>query len=112
MEHCANQGFVGAMIPVYPPKDRRYDSPEYDRFWSAAQDLEMPLSLHVATNRFGSGENDGSEPEGARVGIAPNQDFFPRTSISDMILSGVFERFPKLQIGSVEHELCLSLIHI
>jgi len=106
LENCANQGFVGAMIPVYPPKARRYDSPEYDRFWSAAQDLEMPLSLHVATNRFGSGENDGSEPEGARVGIAPNQDFFPRTSISDMILSGVFERFPKLQVGSVEHELC------
>ena len=106
LENCANQGFVGAMIPVYPPKARRYDSPEYDRFWSAAEDLEMPLSLHVATNRFGSGENDGSEPEGARVGIAPNQDFFPRTSISDMILSGVFERFPKLQVGSVEHELC------
>jgi predicted TIM-barrel fold metal-dependent hydrolase len=105
LEHCANQGFVGAMIPVYPPKFRRYDSLEYDRFWGAAQDLEMPLSLHVATNRYGSGENDGSETGGARVGIAPNQDFFPRVSISDMILSGVFERFPKLQVGVVEHEL-------
>ena len=106
LEHCANQGFVGAMIPVYPPKDRRYDSPEYDRFWSAAQDLEMPLSLHTATNRFGSGLGDGSESGGPSLGIRPNNDFFPRVSISELILSGVFERFPKLQIGSVEHELC------
>ncbi len=103
LEHRANQGFVGAMIPVYPPEDLRYDSPEYDRLWGAAQDLEMPLSLHIATNRFGSGE--GSQAGGARVGIAPNADFFPRASISDLILSGVFERFPKLQVGVVEHEL-------
>ena len=105
LEHCANQGFVGAMIPVYPPKDRRYDSPEYDRFWSAAQDLEMPLSLHSATNRFGSGLGDGSESGGPSLGIRPNNDFFPRVSISELILSGVFERFPKLQIGLVEYEL-------
>ena len=105
LEHRAKQGFVGAMIPVYPPEDRRYDSPEYDRLWGAAQDLEMPLSLHLATNRFGSGEGDGNQAGGGRVGISPNSDFFPRVSISDLILSGVFERFPKLQVGAVEHEL-------
>ena len=101
----ANQGFVGAMIPVYPPEGRRYDSPEYDLLWRAAQDLEMPLSLHLATNRFGSGEGDGNRPGGGRVAISPNTDFFVRVSLADMILAGVFERFPKLQVGAVENEL-------
>ena len=105
LEHRANQGFVGAMIPVYSPADQRYDSPEYDHFWGAAQDLGMPLSLHTATNRFGSGMGDGSEVGGARMGIRANNDFFARASICELILSGVFERFPKLQVGAVEHEL-------
>ena len=105
LTYRASQGFVGAMIPVYPPEDRRYDSPEYDPLWAAAQDLEMPLSLHLATNRFGSGEGDGNRPGGGRVGISPNADFFVRVSLADMILSGVFERFPNLQVGAVEHEL-------
>ena len=105
LQHRANQGFVGAMIPIYPPEGRRYDSPEYDSLWGAAQDLEMPLSLHLATNRFGSGEGDSNQPGGGRLGISVNSDFFVRVSIADMILAGVFERFPKVQVGAVENEL-------
>ena len=105
LKQRANQGFVGAMIPVYPPEGHRYDSPEYDPLWGAAQDLEMPLSLHLATNRFGSGEGDSNRPGGGRLGISVNSDFFVRVSIADMILAGVFERFPKVQVGAVENEL-------
>ncbi len=105
LEQRAQQGFVGAMIPVYPPEGSRYDSPQYDLLWGAAQDLRMPLSLHLATNRFGSGEGDGNRPGGGRIAISPNADFFVRVSIADMILTGVFERFPTLQVGAVEHEL-------
>ena len=51
MKRCAKMGLVGAMITVYPPEDRAYDTPEYEPLWAAAQDLEMPLSLHIGTNR-------------------------------------------------------------
>ena len=105
LAHRANQGFVGAMIPTYPPEGRRYDSAEYDLLWGAAQDLEMPLSLHLDTNRFGSGERDGSRPSGTRFAILPNSDFFVRVSVADMIAVGVFERFPKLHVGAVEQQL-------
>ena len=46
-------GFAGAMITEYPLEDRRYDQPEYEPFWAAAQALDMPLSLHTATRRQG-----------------------------------------------------------
>src|SRR5918996_1101944 len=53
LQRTAKMGFAGAMITEYPPEDRRYDQPEYEPFWAAAQALSMPLSLHTATRRQG-----------------------------------------------------------
>ena len=102
MERCANLGLVGAMITVYPPEDRAYDSPEYEPLWAAAQDLQMPLSLHITTNRAGT-ITDNNEEFGAA--FFTNVDHWVRMSLSHMIFSGVFERYPRLQAGSIEMEL-------
>ena len=104
LERCRGRGFVGAMITVYPPEGRRYDSPEYEPLWTVAQDLEMPISLHAATNRVASGEGFQG-PEMSRPAITCNMDHYVRMSLADMIYSRVFERYPKLQIGAIEHEL-------
>src|SRR5713101_6327460 len=53
LERAAKRGFAGAMITEYPLEHRRYDQPEYEPFWAAAQALAMPLSLHTATRRQG-----------------------------------------------------------
>ena len=60
LERAAKRGLVGAMISEYPQEDRRYDSPEYLPFWAAAQDLNMPLSLHTATEREGRSGSAGA----------------------------------------------------
>ncbi len=104
LERCAKLGFVGAMTSVYPPEERPYSLPIYDPLWAAAQDLQMPLSLHIATNRPGPGQ----EFQNLRT-VDPwflsNVDHWVRESIGQMIFTGVFERYPKLQIGAVEMEL-------
>ncbi len=104
LERCANMGLVGGMVTVLPPPDRRYYEAEYEPLWAAAQDLEMPLGLHIATNRPGPGQEFA-----LRDALTPaflcNADHYVRTSIADMVFNGVFERYPKLQIGSVEMEL-------
>ena len=51
MTRCRDMGLAGAMITVLPPADRSYDNPMYEPLWSAAADLKMPLSMHVATGR-------------------------------------------------------------
>ena len=104
LERCAALGFVGAMITVHPPEDRPYDMPEYEPLWAAAQDLAMPLSLHIGTNRLGGGDNSGSF-ENVRPSAFANVDHWVRMSLGHLIFSGVFERYPKLQVGSVEMEL-------
>jgi len=106
LERCAKMGLAGGMITVYPPEGRGYDQPEYERLWATAQDLEMPLGLHIATNRPGPGQDfAGEERNRVRSSFLANADHWVRMSLGDMVFSGVFDRFPKLQVGSVEMEL-------
>src|SRR6202035_1281561 len=49
LERIARLGLRGAMISGAPPEDRPYASSVYDRFWQAASELGMPVSLHVIT---------------------------------------------------------------
>ena len=104
LERCAKIGFVGAMITVYPPEERRYDRPEYEPLWAAAQDLAMPLSLHIGTNRPGPGQQLEATDTTTATFLS-NVDHWVRMSLGYMIFSGVFERYPKLQVGSVEMDL-------
>ena len=67
LERTANMGFAGAMITEYPLEDRRYDQPEYEPFWAAAQPPEMPLSLHTATRRQGKPRGAGKKTPAMRV---------------------------------------------
>ena len=105
LERCAKLGFVGGMITVRPPEGRRYSQPEYDRLWAAAQDLRMPLGLHLETNRIGSGDGDSTHPDDYSMGMMSNFDYFVRYSIADIICAGVFEKYPKLYVGAVEYEV-------
>jgi predicted TIM-barrel fold metal-dependent hydrolase len=105
LERCAERGLAGAFIPVYPLAERPYRHASYDRLWWTAQDLEMPLLLHVATMRGGI---PGSEftidiNQLTAAGLA-NSDYWMRYSLTAMIFAGVFDRFPRLKVGSVEHE--------
>src|ERR1700675_4598565 len=45
LERAAKRGFAGAMITEYPLEPRRYDQPEYEPFWAAAEAPDGPLSL-------------------------------------------------------------------
>jgi predicted TIM-barrel fold metal-dependent hydrolase len=104
LERTAKMGFAGAMITEYPAEDRRYDQPLYEPFWAAAQALDMPLSLHTATRRVG--KIRGAGPKTLRdASSRATKAFYPATSLCDLIFSGVFERYPRLQLAIVEFEL-------
>ena len=104
LERCAKMGFVGAMITVYPLEERSYDKPEYEPLWAAAEDLGIPLSLHIGTNRP-SPDRQSARADAVTATYMANVDHWVRMSLGSIIFSGVFERYPKLQVGSVEMEL-------
>ena len=104
LERCARLGMPAAMITEFPQEHRRYDSAEYEPFWAAAQDLDMPISLHTATRREGRSRGAGATSVRDASGRA-TKVFYPATSMCDMIFSGVFERYPKFRLAIVEFEL-------
>jgi predicted TIM-barrel fold metal-dependent hydrolase len=106
LQRAAKLGLAGGLITCYPPESRPYYGPEYDPLWAAAQALDMPLSLslHVSTNRP-SASAPRVDLEAITPSVLANIDHWVRMSLGDMIFGGVFERYPKLRVGSVEHEV-------
>ena len=108
LERCRAMGLCGAMITVLPPKRAPFRSAAYHPFWAAAQDLAMPLSLHVGTERGDTEAGHASfalDVKNVAPALFVNKDYQIRQTLADLIFSGVFERFPTLRIGTVEHEL-------
>ena len=106
LQRIRERGLAGALITVLPPADKPYDLAIYQPLWAMACDLDMPLSMHVATGRQQLSV-DPSQESTRRVTEAAFylQDHFVRKSIGEMIFGGVFERHPTLRIGSIEHEV-------
>lgn len=102
LQRCAKLGLKGAMIPCVPPDGTELSDAVYDPFWSAAEDLGLPISLHIltsnranlATPRFGYGDF------GAGVYVATPHEL--QLSLADLICRGVLERHPKLRLVSAE----------
>ena len=105
LHKAAKTGFAGTMISVFTAPDHLYDQPMYEHFWEVAQGLDMPLSLHTGTNRPSPvkiATTSGVSQSGAnRV----NAEYWVRMSLSHLVLSGVFERYPNLKVVEVEHNL-------
>jgi len=119
LERCAKLGLRGAMIWGSPPREKPYFASDYDPFWAAAQELGMPLSLHVVT---GKKENTAkARPDGAPArsmldadddshGPAPfllnamGAVHSVQKSLQQMIFGGVLDRFPALKVVSAEND--------
>ena len=105
LERCKKLGLVGAFIPVSPLPDKPYSHPIYDRLWWTAQDIGLPLLLHIATPRHGVPGNEFTMNVAEMTGAGRSTtDYWVRYSLSSMLFAGVFDRYPHLKVGSVEHE--------
>jgi len=105
MERAATRGVRGFAIPAHVSPDRPYCHEDYDRFWAAAQDFGVPLTMHI----FTGSSLDGGMPEhwgtpgGTIKGYTMAQTTVINTMI-DLICGGVCERFPGLKFVISEFE--------
>jgi predicted TIM-barrel fold metal-dependent hydrolase len=117
MERCKCLGFKGAWLSTYP-SGNNFPTAEDDRFWAAALDLQMPLVIHTSfPTKVGARETPlfkyPNEPQGEQ---RPPTDFVQRLArqaphhsgsveVSQLIVAGVFDRFPRLQIYWAENNI-------
>lgn len=104
LEFASEAGLTGAMLPVFPSADMDYFDPRLEPMWAKAEQLGLPLSLHVGTNRPGPNEL-GEDLHTITPATRTTLDYWVRHSLTAIIFSGVFERHPGLKLLSVEHEL-------
>lgn len=105
VRRCAKAGLKGVMPWERPPEGHEFWREELDPFWAACQECEMPVSLHILTD-WGITRRRVVEAfrgrERFRSGVA--QNFEIETALFDIVFGGVLERFPRLQVVSVENE--------
>lgn len=104
LERCRREGLRGAMIWQVPHASLPFTSDHYDRFWAAAQDLDMPVNLHILTG-FGASMHRQTLAGIERYRRSVNQHEEIANALFELIFSGVLERFPRLKIVSVENEI-------
>jgi len=109
LERCKKNDLRGALIWQAPHPDLPFTSDHYERFWAAAQDLEMPVSLHILTGHNYS--KDGLGATGQRSGVEHYRGtvnlkaFDAINAVFDLIFYGVLERYPRLKFVIVENEI-------
>ena len=102
LQRCKELGHVGVCIPATAPPDHLYSDPWYDRFWAVAQDLKMPLNMHIFT---GATPNHGlAERQAGSRANGPMSFAGAGMTVCDLIQSGVCERFPDLRFVVTEFE--------
>ena len=60
LERCVDMGLRGAMISIGQRSGESYGDARFEKFWSAVEALEVPISLHVAATET-SWTNTGSQ---------------------------------------------------
>jgi predicted TIM-barrel fold metal-dependent hydrolase len=119
LQHCAKLGLKGVVLGNFP-SGNDYPAPEDDQFWTAALETGIGITVHTKLNPLAGVAN----PVPPRLFVYPKEDpaimqrmrrgflewitlfgLPPAVSIAQLVLSGVFERFPPLQIFFAETRL-------
>jgi uncharacterized protein len=109
LTRITRKGMKGAIINTEPPEGRPpYRDRVYDRFWAAAQDLDVPITLHIITGRV-------PDPI-LYFHTAKEHEETPRTMLAvwneimgvlanEFIFGTVLDRFGRLKLVTSEYEV-------
>lgn len=107
LQRAKDLGLSGGLIPTAVPEGDRYDDPRYEPLWTTAEELGMPLSLHLGAYRSWDEltTRDTDDPTTTRPSFFVTVSGYVQTTLADLIFAGVFDRHPGLRVGTIEHEL-------
>jgi len=85
----------GVLLPLPSPSDvhlKPLYHPDYDRLWAVIQDCDLVLNQHS-----GQGSPDYGDAQGADALWVLEMPFYVQRGFCQLIMGGVFERFPGLR---------------
>jgi predicted TIM-barrel fold metal-dependent hydrolase len=103
LERCKEMGARGCIITAWPAGGDDV-SPADDEFFRAAADLGMPVSIHIRIQRKRDPRPTIEGPAAIASMALSGMLLFPPIMF-ELIMGGLFDRIPKLQIVGVETEI-------
>lgn len=108
LERTAKMGFCTPMIHAAPPEGSPpYRDRSYDPFWARAEEIGVPVTLHIVTGRIPDPMACHTKQEWEE---GPNMfldtwEEIPHVLATDFIFGTILDRFPKLKVVTAELEL-------
>jgi len=102
MRRVAVDGARTAFVAAMPIKGKSFGHPDFDPVWAAAEDLDLAIGLHLVSHRHYTGSDFYHDPKPGLMYFSMNLIQDPRQALTTMVVDGVFERFPKLRVATIE----------
>ena len=111
LERTTKKGLMSPMINCQAPEGRPpYRDRSYDKFWAAAQDLGVPVTLHLLTGRaldpltYAETNTPEENTENPSQWVSLFNEI-QEVLAGDFIFGGILDRFPNLKIVNSEFEM-------
>lgn len=103
LRRARDLGLRGGLIWTSPPEGDSFFDRRYDALWAAAVELEMPMAIHTLAGQRESRDlgSFGRSVESSYYFTFRTRDEMQR-SLCELIVAGVFERFPELTFIGAE----------
>jgi predicted TIM-barrel fold metal-dependent hydrolase len=109
VERCRNAGLRGIVVWQAPPAELSFVTDHYERLWAASQEMDLPVSMHILTGHrypFPRQRTAAGQTAVYAFREAVNTKLLDASNaVSDLIASGVLERYPRLKFVLVENEI-------
>ena len=107
LRRCLKLGFKGMFLAPEPVGDRSPAHPDFDPLWHELEDAGLPVCLHVIVRFNRAVPNPGARfsllTERSRTysfGLGATFQIIP--AVASLVMSGLFDRFPRLKCLAVE----------
>ena len=102
IERTAKLGCRSLFLGTIPFGGKSFGHPDYDPIWATAQDLNVSVCIHQVVNPYYVGNQWYADRDPGFMWVTINHIQDQRIALASMVYDGVFDRFPKLRVGTVE----------
>jgi predicted TIM-barrel fold metal-dependent hydrolase len=102
LERVAKLGCRSIFVGAAPHSGKSFGHQIYDPVWAAAQDLDLAVGLHLVGHANYTGSQYYRDEDPGFMWVTMNVIQDPRIALATMVYDGVFDRFPRLRVATIE----------